>query len=81
MVTQLHTPIPVHVIDKGSGIAFAVIDYGIEHNLICVTALDENGEICCAPNPKVRVAENWTLGRKKEEEVPNGLGAGGHDRN
>nr|WP_232725762.1 hypothetical protein [Qipengyuania seohaensis] len=71
MLTQLHTTIPVHVIDKGSGIAFAVIDYGIEHNLIWVIALDEKGEIWCAPNPKIRVAKNWTLGRKKDQEVLN----------
>tara|TARA_A100001391_G_scaffold68679_1_gene43895 strand:+ start:113 stop:364 length:252 start_codon:yes stop_codon:yes gene_type:complete len=64
--TQLTTPVPVHVIDKGSGLAFAVIDYGIEHNLIWVTALDEGGEIWCAPNPKVRVAENWTAGRRRD---------------
>ena len=51
---------------KGAGLAFAVIDYGAEHNLIWVTALDEGGEIWCAPNPKVRVAENWSLGRSKD---------------
>lgn len=67
MFTQLTTPIPVHVIDKGPGLAFAVIDYGVEHNLIWVTALDENGEIWCAPNPKIRVAENWTMGRSKDD--------------
>ena len=31
---QLDPPLPVHVIDKGAGYAFAVIDYGQEHNLI-----------------------------------------------
>ena len=51
MFTQLQTPLPVHVIGKGAGLAFAVIDYGAEHNLIWVTALDEGGEIWCAPNP------------------------------
>jgi hypothetical protein len=66
MFTQLTTPIPVHVIDKGAGLAFAVIDYGIEHNLIWVTALDASGEIWCAPNPKVRIAENWTAGRSTD---------------
>lgn len=69
MFTQLHSPIPVHVIDKGSGLAFAVIDYGIEHNLVWVTALDANGEVWCAPNPKVRVADNWTVGRKKHANL------------
>ena len=48
----------------------AVIDYGQEHNLIWVTALDENGEIWCAPNPKVRVQANWTLGRTLAVENP-----------
>lgn len=65
MFTQLHTPLPVHVIGKGPGMAFAVIDYGIEHHLLWVTALDEGGEIWCAPNPKVRIAENWTWGRTR----------------
>lgn len=73
MFTQLEPPIPVHVIDKGSGLAFAVIDYGLEHNLIWVTALHENGEIWCAPNPKVRVAQNWTAGRTADLN-PNTIG-------
>ena len=63
MFTQLDPPIPVFVIDKGKGVSFAVIDYGMEHNLIWVTAMDDTGEIWCAPNPKVRMQENWTAGR------------------
>ena len=63
MFTQLNPPLPVTVIDRGKGLALAVIDYGPEHNLIWVTALDANGEIWCAPNPKVRMQSNWTLGR------------------
>ena len=31
--------------------------------MIWVVALDESGEIWCAPNPKVRLRANWTLGR------------------
>jgi hypothetical protein len=61
--TQLASPIPVLVLEKGNGLAFAVIDYGPEHNLIWVTALDESGEIWCAPNPKVRFQNNRTMGR------------------
>lgn len=64
MFTQLDPTIPVHIIDKGDGYAFAVIDYGQDHNLIWVTALNEGGEIWCAPNPKVRVSHNWTIGRE-----------------
>ena len=63
--TQLASPIPVHVIGKGKGMAFAVIDYGAEHNLIWVTGLDDSGEIWCAPNPLVRLQGNWTLGRAR----------------
>lgn len=63
MFTQLDPPIPLHVIGKGDGYALAVIDYGQEHNLIWVTALDANGEIWCAPNPLVRMGRNWTMGR------------------
>lgn len=61
--TQLNPPIPLHVLEKGDGYALAVIDYGQEHNLIWVTAIDSTGEIWCAPNPKVRMLKNWTAGR------------------
>jgi hypothetical protein len=61
--SQLQTPIPMTVEGKGAGEALAVIDYGPEHHLIWVVALDDNGEIWCAPNPKVRLQSNWTMGR------------------
>lgn len=63
MFTQLNPTIPLHVIGKGDGYAFAVIDYGQEHNLIWVTAIDATGEVWCAPNPRVRLQKNWTMGR------------------
>ena len=66
---QLDPPLPVHVLDKGAGYAFAVIDYGQEHNLIWVTAINDTGEIWCAPNPRVRMQVNWTMGRKKPAAV------------
>jgi len=62
--TELQTPIPMTVETKGAGQAIAVIDYGPEHHLIWVVALDESGEIWSAPNPKVRMQPNWTMGRK-----------------
>jgi hypothetical protein len=61
--SQLNPSLPVSVEGKGKGIAFAVIDYGEEHNLIWVVALDDSGEIWCSPNPKVRMRANWTIGR------------------
>jgi hypothetical protein len=69
MFTQLNPPIPLHVIDKGDGYAIGVIDYGQEHNLIWVTALDASGEIWCAPNPQVRLGKNWTMGRGEAPEI------------
>jgi hypothetical protein len=61
--TQLNPCIPVTVLDKGTGSAIAIIDYGQEHNLIWVVALNGSGEIWCSPNPKVRLQNNWTMGR------------------
>jgi hypothetical protein len=61
---QLEPAVPVNVEGKGHGYAFAVIDYGQEHNLIWVVALDASGEIWCSPNPKVRMLNNWTMGRQ-----------------
>jgi hypothetical protein len=63
--TQLSPELPVTVIGKGDGLAFAVIDYGEEQNLIWVVALDDSGEIWCSPNPIVRMRGNWTMGRKE----------------
>ncbi|MEN3972071.1 hypothetical protein WJS89_05255 [Sphingomicrobium sp. XHP0235] len=72
MFTQLNPPYPVHVEGKGAGSAFAVIDYGAEHHLIWVTAIDDGGEIWCAPNPKVRMQANWTMERtgRRTSAVP-----------
>ncbi len=69
MFQQLEPPMPVHVLDKGDGFAIAVIDYGQEHNLIWVTAINDTGEIWCAPNPRVRMQANWTMGRAKSPAV------------
>lgn len=69
MFTQLNPPIPLHVLDKGHGYAIGLIDYGQEHNLIWVTALDDSGEIWCAPNPQVRLGKNWTMGRREGAAV------------
>ena len=69
MFTQLNPTIPVHVLGKGHGYAIGMIDYGQEHNLIWVTAIDETGEIWCAPNPEVRLGRNWTMGRSENPLV------------
>ena len=68
--SQLNPSLPVLVEGKGKGVAFAVIDYGEEHNLIWVVALDDSGEIWCSPNPKVRMRANWTMGRTAPRLMP-----------
>jgi hypothetical protein len=69
MFTQLNPPIPLHVLGKGDGLAIGMIDYGPEHNLLWITAIDDTGEIWCAPNPKVRMQKNWSLGRAQSPAV------------
>ena len=69
MLTQLDPPIPLHVLGRGDGLALAVIDYGPEHNLLWVTAIDSTGEIWCAPNPDVRMQKNWSMKRPEPQSV------------
>ncbi len=69
MLTQLNPPIPLHVLGRGDGQALAVIDYGPEHNLLWVTAIDATGEIWCASNPQVRMQKNWSMGRPESVAV------------
>ena len=75
MFTQLNPPLPVFILERGEGMAFAVIDYGPEHHLLWVTALTEGGEIWCAPNPKVRLQKNWSM-RLDVAQRMSGLDAG-----
>ena len=44
MFTQLNPSIPMDT-SKGAGLALAVIDYGLEHSLLWVVAMDATGEI------------------------------------
>jgi hypothetical protein len=69
MFTQLNPPLPLHVLTKGEGYALGMIDYGPEHNLIWVTAINATGEIWCAPNPTVRLGKNWTMGRPEAPAI------------
>ena len=67
MFTQLNPSIPMDTA-KGSGLALAVIDYGLEHNLLWVVAIDDTGEIWCVPNGDVRAQKNWSAGRLRPGE-------------
>jgi hypothetical protein len=69
--SQLDPTLPMTVEGKGQGYALAVIDYGPEHHLIWVVAIDATGEIWSAPNPTVRMQPNWTMGRAgRAQETP-----------
>jgi len=52
------------VADKGAGYAIAVIDYGQEHHLLWVVAINDTREIWCVPNTEARMQVNWSMGRK-----------------
>jgi hypothetical protein len=66
ILTQLNPPLPMYVASRrATGVAHAVIDYGYEHNLQWVIAMDETGEIWNVPNPDVRMQWNWSAGRPK----------------
>jgi hypothetical protein len=62
VIQQLQTPLPM-ITPKGEGLAHFVIDYGVEHNLMFVVFLDENGECWTFDTRNVRMAKNLTLGR------------------
>ena len=63
MFTQLNPPLPLST-PKGRGYAVGVIDYGLEHSLLWVVALDDSGEVWCVPNSEIRMQPNWSAGRR-----------------
>jgi hypothetical protein len=62
MILQLNPPIPVNT-PKGSGLAWLLIDYGPEHDLMWTVAIDDTGELWTYGNPQVRAQKNITLER------------------
>lgn len=66
-ITQLNPLIPVRVTSKDNrtGEAFALLDYGQEHHILWGVALDDTGEVWWAPNPEIRVLDNWSLDRMR----------------
>ena len=63
MITQLNPAIPVSC-PKGKGLAWLVIDYGIEHDLMWTISIDDTGEIWTFNNKLVRALKNITMNRK-----------------
>jgi hypothetical protein len=68
MITQLSPPLPMET-SKGGGWAHFVIDYGPETALLWVVFLDADGACWTVPNPEVRMSFNWTMGRRKPEDL------------
>lgn len=64
MIHQLNPSIPL-ITPKGEGLAWAMIDYGEEHDLIWIVAINETGEIWSFNNREVRAVKNITMGRLK----------------
>jgi hypothetical protein len=61
-ILQLDPPIPLNT-PKGPGLAWLVIDYGPEHNILWTVAIDKTGEIWTFSNPEVRAQQNVSIGR------------------
>jgi hypothetical protein len=61
-ILQLSPPIPMES-PKGDGLAYALIDYGVDYDLMWVVAITETGEIWTFKNPEVRAIKNITIGR------------------
>lgn len=60
---QLNPTIPVHVLDKGTGECLGWIDYSSEADLLWVVAMDDSGEVWIVPNSKIRLLNNYSIGR------------------
>ncbi len=66
MILQLNPPLPL-MTPKGEGLALFIIDYGIEHNLCWVVALNASSEIWTYQNSDVRACKNITFHRANGE--------------
>lgn len=67
-ILQLNPPIPLNT-PKGPGLAWLVLDYGLEHNLMWTVAIDATGEIWTFSNPEVRAQKNITVGRVNDKNI------------
>jgi hypothetical protein len=68
-ILQLNPPIGLST-PKGIGLAWFVIDYGPEHNLLWTVAIDGTGEIWTFSNPEVRALKNVSMGRHIDKNKP-----------
>jgi hypothetical protein len=62
MLTRLDPPLPLTT-PKGESLCHFVIDYGVEHDLLWVCAVDATGECWTFRNRDIRFQKNITMGR------------------
>lgn len=72
MLTQLNPPLYFWVPQaKDHGLAIAVIDYHMDHDLYWVCIMDKTGAVATLSNKEVRGCMNTTIGRTLgSTEVP-----------
>ena len=62
MMIQLNPPMPL-LTPKGEALCHFLIDEGVEHNLMWVCFLNENGQCWTFQNPEIRASKNITMHR------------------
>jgi hypothetical protein len=62
MILRLDPPLPL-ITPKGSALAYFLIDYGLDYDLMFVCFLDEGGECWTFRGPQVRAVANYSAGR------------------
>lgn len=58
---------------KGVGLCHMVIDYGEEHDLLWVVAIDDTGELWTFPNTQVRALANISLDAPRKNDLQTKL--------
>lgn len=66
--TRIDPPLPLDT-PKGSSLCHFVIDYGVEHDLLWVCAIDATGECWTFRNRDIRFPKNLTMGRMAASPV------------
>jgi hypothetical protein len=62
VILRLDPPLPL-VTPKGPALAYFLIDYGLDYDLMFVCFIDETRECWTFRGPEIRAVENLTMGR------------------
>lgn len=62
MITRIDPPLPLKT-PKGKALAYFMIDYGIDHDLMWVCFQNDTGECWTWKNSDIRADDNITIGR------------------